>query len=74
MFLVLVLASVLFRILITSLWEERAGLYVSRALYALLLFFPLGVMGLLRLVIVTLTGLLFEPRHEKTCLRGLRPV
>ena len=60
--------TVLFSIVITSLGEERAGLYASRALVCLscmryyyyfffCIFLFLFVSGRLRIVIVALTGL-----------------
>ena len=65
--LVLMFVSVLFSIVITSLGEERAGLYASRAFlcfsfmsYFLSLSLPLGVKSWLRLVIVALPGHFIE--------------
>ena len=60
--------SVLFSIVITSIREERAGLYASRAIvclscmrYSLSLFSSYWCQGWLRLVNVTLPGLLTFP-------------
>ena len=55
--------SVLFSIVFTLLWEERAGLYASRVFVyfvcvtSCLFSFPLGVIGWLRLVTVALARL-----------------
>ena len=61
--------SVLFSIVISSLGEERAGLFASRVfvclfcrLYCVSLFLPLAVMVWLRLVIVTLPDVYFNVR------------
>ena len=60
---VFVLFAVLFSIVITSLGEERAGLYASHAFVVFILsallsvFLCLGVSGRLRLVTVALAGL-----------------
>ena len=59
---VLELFSVLISIVITSLGEERAGLYASRAtvcLFCTRFSLPLGVSGWLRLVLVALPGLFY---------------
>ena len=63
--------SVLFSIVISSLGEERAGLFAFRVFvclfcrrYCVFLFLPLGVMVWLRLVIVTLPGRLFQRKSK----------
>ena len=63
--------SVLFIIVITTLGEDRAGLYVSRAFVCLscmrsILSFslPFGVAGLLWLVNLAFTGLSFNISHN----------